>query len=103
MVCYDGRLYLRYRSSIGRARMYVIMNALTKSCLLDNVDIMGIDNHDNIFKPKNRYEKIFWESSRKIMKKQAIKLYTQIKCGKLGGRPKKELAKEKETCIIDNE
>lgn len=70
--------------------MYVIINALMKSSMLDGVNIHTADLHDKIFKPKNSYEKIFWESSRGLTKSMAIKLYNQIQGGKKGGRPKKE-------------
>lgn len=92
LVKYDGRLYLQCYKQIGRARMNVIFNALTKSAMLDNISVKTLDNHDNIFKPKNIYEKMFWEESRKLTKRTV----QSIEWGKIRYKDKKVIDCEKE-------
>lgn len=94
MAYFDTRTYLKYRASVGRSRMSVIFNALAESCILDEVNIHAVNEHDKIFIPQNEFEKDFWERSRKKTKQENLKLYHQIKGGKLGGRPKKRIDTE---------
>ena len=88
LVIYDGQVYLKYKTKIGRARMSVIMNMLTKSAVLDSINIHGVDGHDEIFIPQNRYEREFWETSRELTKKAFIRGYNL-------GKAKKVLPEEK--------
>lgn len=70
--------------------MLKILDKLGESITQDSMTPERLEEHDNIFKPENEYEKIFWADCRMLAHKDFAKWKTSVNNGKLGGRPPKE-------------
>jgi hypothetical protein len=49
------------------------MRDISAASKMDGWDVESMDENDTIFKPKNKYEQLFWEKSRALAKNDAIR------------------------------
>ncbi len=76
---------------IGRQRYYTLSRALVSAISADGLQPELIEEHDKMFVPENKYEKIFWESCRDLAKKDMKRILDNVENGKKGGRPVKNV------------
>ena len=86
-VSYDLRLYFECFPHIERYRRLKILEMMSKSVINDSMFPHELDKHDEMFEPRNEYEKLFWNSFREMAKQDMKTLVNSIENGKKGGRP----------------
>lgn len=92
----DLRIMSQCLPKIDRFRVTPLLMALYKAIIADGIHPEYMEQHDKMFEPRNEYERDFWESCRKIAKKEMTSLQKAIEGGKTGGRPKKLTKEEKQ-------
>lgn len=80
---------------IEKTRLKSMLKSMYQSTLADGLKPEEVDDHDNMYEPRTKYEIILWEGFRETAKNDVKNTIKNIKNGNLGGRKKNITEEEK--------